>query len=203
VDIEPEVAAAFPGNELLSGIAMVGVGRSAPGVVHHQTAGSPRLGRYPQGVTAAAEQLAYQFSEGGIACSLTEQVVGARWQKALWNASLNPISIMGAVLDTTHMLGTPEARDFVRRTMQEVSAVATAAGHAPPAGLIEQLIEVTAAMPPYKTSMAQDYESGRAMEIEAILDNTLRVARRLDVATPVLDSLHALARMIEAKTGGA
>lgn len=200
IDIETEIARAFPDNEVISGIAMIGVGRSAPGEVNHQTAGSLRLGRYPQGVSAAVEQLAYQFSEGGVPCSVTDNVVGARWQKTLWNASFNPVSIMGGVLDTANMLGNAEAREFVRQTMQEIAAVATTAGHAPPAGLIDQLIEVTAAMPPYKTSMAQDYEAGRAMEIEAILGNPLRIARELRVATPILESLYALAKMIESKS---
>ena len=199
VDIEAEIAAAFPENELLSGLALVGVGRGAPGQVHHQSMGQLNLGRYPNGPSAAADRLAALFNAGGIGCKLTEDVVSARWQKAVWNASFNPISIVGGALDSTVMLGTPEATAFIQRTMEEICAVAAAAGSPMHPKFIEQLISGTKAIPPYYTSMAQDYQSGRPMEIEAILGNTVRVARKHGVSTPILETLYALTKMIEAK----
>ena len=60
------------------------------------------------------------------------------------------------------------------------------------------MLDTTLKMPAYKTSMAQDFASHRAMEIEAILGNVVRAARKLAVLTPTLDSLYALARMVEA-----
>ncbi|MET0535137.1 MAG: ketopantoate reductase C-terminal domain-containing protein, partial [Steroidobacter sp.] len=65
--------------------------------------------------------------------------------------------------------------------------------------LIDQYIAATLGMPAYKTSMALDYENNRPMEIEAILGNTVRAARKHGVSTPILDALYALAKMIEAK----
>jgi 2-dehydropantoate 2-reductase len=197
IDIEPEIAAAFPENELLSGLALVGVGRTAPGKVEHQMMGQLNLGRYPAGPSAAADQLASMLNAGGIGCKVTEDVVTARWQKAVWNATFNPISITGGMLDTAVMLGTPESMAFIRRAMEEVCAVAAAAGHPMPPKLIAQLISGTKAIPPYHTSMALDYKYGRPMEIEAILGNTVRVARQHGVDTPVLETLYALTKMIE------
>ena len=52
-------------------------------------------------------------------------------------------------------------------------------------------------MPAYKTSMALDYENERAMEIEAILGNVVRAARRLGVPAPTLEAVYALAKMVE------
>lgn len=197
VDIEAEIAAAFAGNELLSGLALVGVGRSAPGKVNHQALGQLNLGRYPGGASPAAERLAALFNAGGIGCKVTDDVVSARWQKAVWNATFNPISITGGMLDTAVMLGTPESTAFIQRAMEEVCAVAAAAGHPMHPKLIDQLIAGTRALPPYHTSMALDYQYGRPMEIEAILGNTVRVARRHGVDTPILETLYALTRMIE------
>lgn len=200
IDIEAEIAGAFPGNELLSGLAIVGVGRGGPGKIRHQSVGSLNLGRYPGGASPAADRLAGWFNASGIACKVTDDVVTARWQKAVWNATFNSISIMGGVLDTAVMLGTEQSRAFIRTTMEEVCAVAAAAGYPVHPKLIDQLIATTLDMPAYKTSMALDYEHGRPMEVEAILGNTLRVARRHSVATPILETLYALAKMIEAKT---
>ncbi|MBL8270541.1 ketopantoate reductase family protein [Steroidobacter sp.] len=197
VDIEAEIAAAFPDNEILSGLALVGVGRSAPGMVNHQTMGQLHLGRYPEGHSEASERLAAMFNAGGIGCKLTDNVVTARWQKAVWNATFNTVSVTGGMLDTAVMLGTPESTAFIQQAMEEVCAVAAAAGHPMHPKLIGQLIGTTKSMPPYHTSMALDYKYGRPMEIEAILGNTVRAARKHGVSTPILDTLYALTKMIE------
>jgi 2-dehydropantoate 2-reductase len=199
VDIEAPIAAAFPDNELLSSLAFVAVGRSAPGRVNHLSLGSLILGRYPSGVTPAAQALAAAFEAGKVPCKLTENVVGARWQKAVWNAVFNPISILGGVLDTDAMLRTDAEVAFARSAMQEVCDVAQAAGHPQSPSLIEQMLATTRAMPAYKTSMALDYENGRPMEIEAILGNTVRAGRKVGVATPNLDAIYALAKMVAGK----
>ena len=199
VDIEPPIAAAFPDNELLSSLAFVAVGRSAPGQVHHLSLGSLILGRYPSGVTPAAQTLAAAFEAGKVPCKLTENVIGARWQKAVWNAVFNPISILGGVLDTNAMLRTDAEVAFVRSAMQEVCDVAQAAGYPQSPNLVEQMLATTRAMPAYKSSMALDYENRRPMEIEAILGNTVRAARKVGVATPKLDAMYALAKMVAGK----
>lgn len=201
VDIEAQIAAAFPGNELLSSLAFVAVGRAPPNRVLHQSLGSLVMGRYPSGVTPAAEKLAALFEAGRVPCKLTGDVIAARWQKAVWNATFNPISIMGGVLDTATMLKTPEDEAFIRQGMQEVCAVAAALGHPQHPKLVDQMLAGTRAMPPYKTSMALDYENGRALEIEAILGNVVRAARKSGVATPALESIYALAKMVEHKLG--
>jgi 2-dehydropantoate 2-reductase len=201
VDIEPPIAEAFPDNELLSSLAFVAVGRSAPGQVNHLSLGSLIMGRYPAGITPAAQALAAAFEAGKVPCKLTENVIGARWQKAVWNAVFNPISILGGVLDTNAMLRTDAEVAFARSAMQEVCDVAQAAGHPQSPSLIEQMLATTRAMPAYKSSMALDYENRRPMEIEAILGNTVRAARKVGVATPNLDAIYALAKMVAGKSG--
>ena len=197
IDIETQIAAAFPDNELLSSLVFLGVSRTALGEIHHQTAGWLVLGGYPAGITPAAQKLAALFEASGMGCKLTANVIEARWQKTVWNATFNPISIMGGVLDTHMILKTPEDEAFVRQAMQEVCAVAAAAGHPQHPALIDKLLDRTKAMPAYKTSMALDYENNRPMEIEAILGNTVRTGRKYQVPMPALESIYALARMIE------
>jgi len=197
IDIEAEIAAAFPHNELLSSLAFVGVGRAGPGEINHQTLGSLTMGAYPSGITDAARKLAALFEAGKVPCKLTDNVVSARWQKAVWNAPFNPISIAGGGLDTASMLRTAEDRAFIRQAMTEVCAVAAADGHPQSPKLVDSMIATTQKMPAYKTSMALDFENGRPMEIEAILGNVVRAARRFQVATPALDAIYALAKMVE------
>ena len=56
---------------------------------------------------------------------------------------------------------------------------------------------ITRNFPPYKTSMLQDFEAGRALEVEAILGNTLRIARRHRVAVPRIESCYALLKSVD------
>jgi 2-dehydropantoate 2-reductase len=197
LDIEAQVAERYPDHELLSCIAFIAVARTAAGEIHHQSAGSLTLGSYPRGATPAAQRLAAVFEEGGVKCRVVEDIQTARWQKTLWNAAFNPLSILGSTLDTATLLGDPESEQLVRALMREVANIAQAAGHPLPANLIDQLIASTRAMPPYKTSMALDLERHRPTEIEAILGNAIRTARRLAVDVPRLEMLYTLARTVE------
>jgi 2-dehydropantoate 2-reductase len=199
IDIEPEITAAFPNNELLSALAFVMVSRTASGEIHHQSLGSLAMGRYPAGATPAGERLASLLKAGQIECRLTENVVAARWQKAVWNAVFNPISILGGVLDTAAMLRTEADQAFIRKAMNEVCAVAAADGHPMNPKLVDRMIADTRALPGYRTSMALDYENGRPMEIEAILGNVVRAGQKLNVPIPALESVYAVAKMVEGK----
>ncbi|MFL6618670.1 MAG: ketopantoate reductase family protein [Povalibacter sp.] len=199
IDIEDEIADAFPHNELLSSLAYIGVSRHGPGLIHHESLGMLMLGRYPSGITPAAEQLAQLFQASGVGCKLTEQVVAGRWQKAVWNAVFNPVSILGGALDTQTIMSTPQNQEFIRAAMREVCAVAQAEGHAIALEYVEKLIEATHTMKAYKTSMAQDYEARRPLEIEAILGNVVRIAQAHEVDSPILSTLYALTRMVAAR----
>jgi 2-dehydropantoate 2-reductase len=200
VEIEAEIAEAFPENELISTLAFVQVSRTGPGKVRHFAFGDLSFGNYPSGLTERTRRFASLLEAGGIKAVTTEDVVTARWQKCLWNAVFNPISVMGGVLDTGHILGGAEGEAFVRRAMKEVCAVAAATGHPIADLLVDQYIEGTRKAPAYKTSMALDYENGRPMETEVILGNAVRAGRREKVAIPSLEALYALMKMVELKT---
>ena len=199
IDIEQEIVDAFPANELLSTLAFVQVARTTNGEINHQSLGSLAMGRYPAGITPAGERFAALLQPAKIECRLTDNVIAARWQKAVWNTPFNPISILGGVLDTEMMLRTEENRAFIRKAMEEVCAVAAAAGHPMHPRLVDRMISDTHALTGYKTSMAVDYENRRPMEIEAILGNVVRAGRKLGVPLPALESIYAIAKMVEGK----
>jgi 2-dehydropantoate 2-reductase len=197
VEIEEEIAEAFPENELISALAFVQVSRVGPGKVKHHAFGDLSFGNYPSGISEQCRLLASQLQEGGIKSTLFDDVVTARWQKCLWNAVFNPISVLGGVLDTEAILSPPEGVSLVRQAMQEVGAIAAATGHPLAEGIFDQYVSATRKAPAYKTSMALDYENGRPMEIEVILGNTVRAGRREKVAIPALETLYALMKMLE------
>ena len=197
VDIEADIAAAFPDHELISGLAFVCVTRTAPGHIWHQAYGRLVLGRYPGGLSEKAAALCAAFEQAGIGCAASSDIVTARWQKCLWNAAFNPLSVLSGGLGTHDILSTQEP--LVRAIMVEIGRIADAVGHGLPADIIDQQIDSTYKMPPYKTSMLLDFEAGRPMETEAILGNAVRAGRRAGVSIPHLESIYALLKMRELK----
>ncbi len=195
VDIEEEIAAAFPGHELISGLAFICVTRTSPGRIWHQAYGHLALGNYPSGLTPTARGLAAAFESVGIRCEATEDIVRARWRKCVWNAAFNPLSVLSGGLSTSEILGSQEI--LVRELMAEVCELARALGHPLPADTVDQQINSTRAMPPYKTSMLLDFEAGRPMETGAILGNAVSAAQRVGFAVPRLETIYRLMRLRE------
>lgn len=201
IDVEREIADAFPGNELISGLAFICVTRSGPGHVWHQAYGKLSLGNYPRGASERVQQLCSLFDAARIECSPAADIVAARWQKCVWNAPFNPLSVLSGGLPTSEILARQEP--LVRAIMAEVCATARADGHPLADDVIETNIERTRVMPPYKTSMLLDFEAGRPLETEAILGNAVRAGQRLGVALPHLETVYALMKLREAATAGA
>ena len=192
IDIEEEIKSAFPDNELLSTIAYIGVSRPAPGKVLHQGNGMLQMGVYPRGISPALRRLSDAFNAAKVKCEMVEDIVFTRWNKLLWNLPYNPVSVLAGGATTARMSRRDELEKLCRDLMCEVIRVANAAGVKLTESLAEKQLEYTRNFPPYKTSMLQDYEAGRALEVEAILGNTLRVARKYGVEVPRIECCYAL-----------
>ena len=202
VEIEEPVAQAFPDNEIISGLAFICATRTSPAHIDHTDFGRVVIGRYPAGKSIKAEELARLFNEAGLKCEVTEDAVTARWRKLVWNAPFNPISVLGGGADTKTMVENPESLQLARKVMEEVCLIAAAAGHPLPGEVVQQNMDGTRAMAPYKSSMLVDFESARPMEVEAILGNALRVAKRYGVSAPHMESLYGLLKLVDEKIRG-
>jgi len=199
IAIEDPVVGAFPSNEIISGLAFICVTRTAFGRVVHQDFGRLTVGCYPEGTSSRTQALARLFSSVGVPCEESANIVTDRWRKLVWNAAFNPISVLGGGLNTREILESAGALKLVRRIMAEVCLLAEADGHPLPSGTVEANIEGTRAMKPYKTSMLLDFEARRPMEVEAILGNAMRAARRLGVPVEHLEVLYVLLRLADVK----
>ncbi len=197
VEVEQELLAVFPNNEVISGLAFICCNRVQPGVIHHLAYGKLTLGNLNSrpGKTGKAQHLCDLINQAGIESIISDNIISSRWLKCLWNVSFNPLSVLSEGLSTQEILNSQEK--LVRNIMQEVCNIAEACGHPLPTDSININIQNTYAMPPYKTSMLLDYEKHQPMEIEAILGNTVRAAQREQVACPTIDALYALMQLKE------
>lgn len=192
IDIEPEIAEAFPDNTLVSSLAFVAVSRLAPGRIEHKAYGRLVLGNYPQGIGEAARGFASMLEAGGVRGDLTENIRRERWKKAVWNTAFNPASVLAGGADTGILLDGPGGERLIRSLMQEVLEVAEADGEVLEPDTPDKMIHQTRKMPPYKNSMALDYLNGRPMEVEPILGNVIRLADRYGLAVPRLRTVYGL-----------
>lgn len=199
IDVEAEIAEAYPDNEIVGGLAFICVTRTGPGRIWRQAYGRLSLGNYPKGLSDKTRALCAVYAQAGINCVPSEDIVADRWRKCVWNAAFNPLSVLSGGLSTSDILKTQEG--FVRAVMAEVVAVAAACGYKLPEDIVDINVDSTFKMPPYKTSMLLDCEAGRPMEIEAILGAAVRRGRSLGVAIPRLESLYALMKMREFRAG--
>ena len=196
IDIEPEIAVAFPSNPLISALAFVAVTRIAPAHLEHKAYGHLVLGDYPLGAGEGVQQFAAMLDKGGVSGKVRDNVVRERWRKCVWNVAFNPTSVLAGGADTQTMLNAPGSEAFIRSLMEEVCLVAAAEGQALDLSLIDGILEQTRQMPAYKNSMAEDFLHHRPMEVEAILGNVVRLARKHDVAVPHLSSIYTLIGML-------
>jgi 2-dehydropantoate 2-reductase len=197
IDVEEPLVKAFPDNELLSAIAYIGVSRFTPGEISHQGAGRIRVGVYPpKQQSAKLNEFAELCHRAKICCETVRDIVQTRWEKLVWNAPFNPISILAGGIDTRQIMNDQYLVELSAAIMHEVCIVAEACGKRLPKDIIERNLEYTRNFPPYKTSMLLDYENGRKIEVEAIVGNILRNAGKHNLAVPQLHTIYALLRAV-------
>ena len=199
IDIERPIAKAFPENEIISGLAFVCVSRIAPGYIRHFDYGRLTIGCFPQGISKKVKQLGELLTSSGVPCEVSNSIITERWKKLIWNVPFNSISVLGSGLNTKEIMDYPESVELVREIMQEVCDVAESAGHRLGRIVIDQHLEHTKVMKPYKTSMLLDYEAGKPMEIEAICGNPLRIAKQNRVDVPNMNCIYNLLKLLTDK----
>ena len=118
----------------------------------------------------------------------------AIWYKLWGNATINPLSALTRAT-ADKLLADPELRAFMLEAMEVLATIGSAVG-CPISESGEDRMAVTARLGSFKTSMLQDVEAGRPIELEALLGAPREIARRKTIPTPKLDLLYAQARLL-------
>jgi len=199
IEIEQEVAKAFPDNELVSSIAYIGVFQLGNGKIEHQAAGRLKMGVYKGGSSAKMDLLNSNFNKVNVECEVVEDIEFFRWVKLVWNTPYNPVSVLAGGADTKVISTTKALEDLCAELMKEVCAVAKSRGIHLPEDIVQKNLEYTREFPPYKTSMLLDFENKRPLEVEAIVGKVVRIANEEKVAVPYLETVYALLTTVDIK----
>ena len=164
-----------------------------PGVVQHEEGNRISLGEPDGSKSPRVQSIAAMLAAAGFKAPVTNRLRHEIWLKLVGNATLNPVSALtGATM--AGMLRTDGGRHLIRTLMEEVAAVARSLDVELPVD-IERRIEGAASVGEHKTSMLQDLEAGRPLEIDALLGAVIELAGSSGVSVPGLRTVYGLVKL--------
>ena len=196
VDPGGRIAAAIPLGRVIGAVVHASSSTSAPGLVEHKMGQGLIIGE-PLGAAGGASErvqaLAALLQQAGFKVTESADVRRDIWYKLWGNMTMNPLTaITGATVD--RVLDDPLTRAFCSAAMAEAAVVGARIGCAI-AQTPEDRHQITRQLGAFKTSMLQDVEAGRAIELDALVTVVREIAQRVGVATPTIDALLGLARL--------
>jgi 2-dehydropantoate 2-reductase len=197
VENELLLAEIFGRDAIMGGNARVGAELVEPGRIIHRTGGLIEFGELDSRETQRAQQFAETFRRAAIFGTLTMSLGTIRWEKLLWNAAFNTVTTLtrrnvGAVIDD------PGGVELLRALMHEIAAVARAEGVELHDAQVEaQITRSHASLRAVRPSTLQDSERGKPLEYEALCGAVTRTARRHAIATPYMDTVYALMKLLD------
>ena len=193
VDHDGSIASAIPTDHVLGCVIHGSAQQIEPGLVEETMWQQIIIGEPFGGSSARAESLVKLLTAAGCAAVSSSDVRSEIWYKLWGNMTMNPVSALtGATIDQS--LEDPLVRAFCSAAMREAAEVGARIG-CPIEQTPEDRHEVTAKLGAFKTSMLQDVEAGRQLELDAIVTAVHEIARRLDLPTPNIDALLGLTRL--------
>jgi 2-dehydropantoate 2-reductase len=193
VDPDGAIGAAIPLANVIGCVVHASAATPAPGLVDHKMGRGLIIGEPGGGVSERVQRLAALLGRAGFEVKASEHVRLDIWYKLWGNLTMNPVSaITGATID--RLLDDPLVRAFCSSAMREAAAIGAKIGCA-----IEQSPEdrheVTAKLGAFKTSMLQDVEAHRPIELDALVSVVREIGQRVQVPTPNIDALLGLTRL--------
>ncbi|UUZ70318.1 2-dehydropantoate 2-reductase [Polaromonas sp. P2-4] len=193
VDPEGAIAQAIPGQHIIGCVVHASCSLNGPGFVKHHFGNKLIIGEPSGQKTARVQQLAALLEQAGHEIVLSEQIQKDAWYKLWGNMTVNPISAFtGATTDL--ILGDELVRGFVSAVMLEAKEIGARIG-IPIDQQPEDRHAVTLKLGAFKTSMLQDVEAGKAVELDALVTVVKELGALTGVPTPFTDALLGLARL--------
>jgi 2-dehydropantoate 2-reductase len=194
VDPGGVIAAAVEPRRVIGSLAYFSTDIAEPGVIHHTEGNRISFGEPDGSRSDRCRKLAEALIAAGFRCPITTRFRHEIWVKLLGNVAFNPVSALTrATLED--MVRHPDAAQLVREIMGEAEAVAARLGIELPIS-IDQRMAGAGKVGAHKTSMLQDLEAGRPMELEAIVGAVVELGERLGVPMPSTRAVYACVKLL-------
>lgn len=197
VDPGGVIAAAIEPRRVVGSLAYFATDIVEPGVIRHTEGNRLSFGEPDGSKSERVKRLAEALIAAGFRCPVTPRFRHEIWVKLLGNVAFNPISALtGGTLE--ELVRHPDTCRLVRELMVETEAVAAKLGIELPIS-IDQRIAGAEKVGAHKTSMLQDLEAGRPMELEAVVGAVIELGDRLGVPMPSTRAVYACAKLLDEK----
>lgn len=193
VDATGEIAAAIAAASVIGCVVHASCSVDSPGVIRHHFGNGLIIGEPSGQATERVQALAALLTRAGFAATVSPQVQKDVWYKLWGNMTVNPISALtGATTDL--ILDDELVRNFVSSVMLEAKEIGARIG-IPIDQQPSDRHQVTRKLGAFKTSMLQDVEAGKAVELDALVTVVKELGTLTGVATPFTDALLGLSRL--------
>ncbi|HZY17343.1 MAG TPA: 2-dehydropantoate 2-reductase [Ramlibacter sp.] len=193
VDPDGAIARAIPARHIVGCVVHASCSVTAPGLVKHHFGNKLIVGEPAGGQTPRLRALAALLEKAGHEAVLSEQIQRDAWYKLWGNMTVNPVSAFtGATTDL--ILNDDLVREFISRVMLEAREIGARIG-IPIEQTPEDRHQVTRKLGAFKTSMLQDVEAGKPVEVDALVTVVRELGQLTGVPTPFTDTLLGLARL--------
>jgi 2-dehydropantoate 2-reductase len=197
VDPGGAVAAAIEPRRVVGSLAYFATDIIEPGVIRHTEGNRISFGEPDGSRSERARAIAEALIGAGFRCPITTRIRHEIWVKLLGNVAFNPISALtGGTLE--ELARHPEVSQLIRTVMAETEAVAAKLGIELPIS-IDQRMAGAEKVGAHKTSMLQDLEAGRPLELEAVVGAVVELGDRFGVPMPATRAVYACAKMLDEK----
>ncbi len=196
IDPEGRIAQAIPAHHVVGCVVHASCSLDAPGVVRHHFGQGLILGEPAEQngkVSTRVQQLVADLQAAGFNASASAQIQKDVWYKLWGNMTVNPISAITSAT-TDLILKDDLVRDFVSKVMLEAKAIGEKIG-IPIAQTPEDRHAVTLKLGAFKTSMLQDVEAGKTVELDALVSGVQELGQLTQISTPYTDALLGLSRL--------
>jgi 2-dehydropantoate 2-reductase len=194
VDPGGVIRAAIPRDQTVGAVIHTSGEIVRPGTIRQSGGRNFILGSPDCVPSERVERMSALLASAGMDAPAVPDIRPAVWQKLLGNVALNPVSALTR-LTIKPMLDDPATHSLIARLMEETLCVAAAAG-VPLEVSVEERITFAARLADVKTSMLQDLEAGRPLELEPIVGAVIEIAEMFEVAVPTVRTVYALTRSL-------
>ena len=199
VDPDGHSAAALPTKHVLGCVVHLSAAAPHPARIERIKNKQLIIGEPAGGISPRVQAVASLLTQAGFEVKATENIQNEIWFKLWGNMTMNPVSALtGATCD--RILNDPLVRSFCSAVMLEAQTIGKQIGcH------IQQVPEdrhaITRSLGSFKTSMLQDVEAGRAIELDAVVSAVREIGQHLGLVTPNIDALLGLTRLMARNKG--
>jgi 2-dehydropantoate 2-reductase len=194
VDPGGVISEAIAARNVVGSIVYFATEIPSPGVIQHIEGNRITLGEPNGARSARCRSIAEALIASGLRCPVTTRIRHEIWVKVLGNASFNPVSALTHAT-LAQMVRDPGVSSVIRSIMQEVEAVSGKLGMELPVS-IEQRMAGAEKVGEHKTSMLQDLEAGRPMELEAVVGAVVELGERVGLPMPCTRTVYNCTKLL-------